>query len=103
LQVNAEFIEGFGSNRNVVTYISFLTPHPGTKLRRDGLRVLTNNLDRYNHKQPVAVPESLGRNGLELMVDTYHRLAETLGMREVNPRIDPAYLNELVTAQRIAA
>lgn len=107
LLANAEFIEAVGSNKNVVTYISFVTPHPGTIIRRTaeqkGLKILTNDFDRYTHKQPVAVPESLGENGVELMVDMYHRLAEILGMQKVNPRINPEYIHKLITVRGIAA
>jgi len=99
LRMNAAFIEDFGRNPHVVTYMSFITPHPGTTLHTDaarkGLVVMTDDLDRYSHKQPVAFPASLGANGLELIVSTYHQLAKTLGMEHVNPPIEPNYLEQI--------
>ncbi|MEA3229393.1 MAG: radical SAM protein [archaeon] len=107
LAANADFIKEFGSNDNVTTYISFITPHPGTRLRkkaiRKKLRILTNDLDRYNHKTPVAFPQSLGRRGLELMIDTYHNLARVLDMEHVNPEIDLGYRYRMISRQRLAA
>lgn len=97
LEENARFITQMGKRRGVISYISFLTPHPGSGIEyEEGLNVLTRDLNRYTHKQPVAVPKSLGENGLALMVDEYHRIAEETGMQKVNPEIDPQYLNEIL-------
>ena len=98
LEANAAFIEEMGTRQGVITYISFITPHPGSNLTNnlmDELVVLSSDLSRYTHKQPVAVPRSLGREGLQLMVDNYHRVAEATGMQDVNPGIDPVYLAEI--------
>lgn len=99
LRKNAEFIQDFGSNSNVVTYISFLTPHPGTWLWKkspdNGLIIVSNDINRYTHKQPVAVPTSMGDNGLELMVDTYHEVTREINMERVNPHISPVYMEDL--------
>lgn len=102
LRRNAEFIANFGRKPNVVTYISFITPHPGTPLManspQNGLHVLTHDFDRYTHKQPVAVPRSLGKNGLALMTDTYNGLSRELHLEHVNPLIDPDYVQSLEEA-----
>ncbi|PIN89444.1 hypothetical protein COU60_03550 [Candidatus Pacearchaeota archaeon CG10_big_fil_rev_8_21_14_0_10_34_76] len=95
---NAAFIEKMGIRAGVITYISFITPHPGSNLTKDladELIVLSSDLSRYTHKQPVAVPRSLGPRGLQLMVDHYHRIAEATGMQNVNPKVDPIYLAEI--------
>jgi len=100
LQRNAEFIADFGNNPNVVTYMSFITPHPGTMLKEkspeNGLVVLTDDINRYTHKQPVAVPASLGYDGLYLMASTYNKLSRRLMMQRVNPLISHEYINSLM-------
>ncbi|MEK6858359.1 MAG: radical SAM protein [Nanoarchaeota archaeon] len=99
LAENAVFIEETGRLPGVITYISFITPHPGSGFERNmagELRVLSADYNRYTHKQPVATPTSLGRNGVRLMVDHYHHIAEAIGMQEVNPAIDPLYLEEII-------
>lgn len=104
LEENAAFIETIGQQQGVITYVSFITPHPGSSLesgRRDQLRILTTDLSRYTHKQPVAVPRSLGENGLQLMVDAYHRIAESCGMQEVNPGIDSKYLEQIASVEDV--
>jgi hypothetical protein len=102
---NAEFIREMGTRQGVITYVSFITPHPGsnlTKMMQDGLVVLSSDLSRYTHKQPVAVPRSLGSEGLQAMVDTYHIIGEVTNMGFVNPRVDPVYLAEISHANEIA-
>ena len=98
---NAQFIEEQGKRKGVISYISFLTPHPNSNIDNDsGLEILTNDLSRYNHKQPVAVPKSLGQDGLKLMVDLYHQITENIGMQGFNPKIDPEYLEEILNKQK---
>jgi len=97
---NSRFIKEMGQRKGVITYISFTTPHPGSGIENEvGLEILTKDYSRYTHKQPVAVPRSLGKNGLRLMVDQYHGLAESIGMQHVNPQIDPQYLNKILTRE----
>jgi len=96
LVANSRFIEQMGKRKGVISYISFVTPHPGTGLEdHPGFRVLTRDYSRYTHKQPVAVPVSLGENGLRLMIDAYHGVTQAIGMRYVNPRINEEYLKTL--------
>jgi len=95
LITNADFITETGVSPDAITYISFITPHPGTDLAEDPdnqLRILTQDHSRYTHKQPVAVPESLGPQGLKLIADTYHEVAEATNTQDVNPKLDEAYL-----------
>jgi radical SAM superfamily enzyme YgiQ (UPF0313 family) len=94
---NAQFIKEQGTRKGVITYISFITPHPNSRIcNLSGLEVLTNDFSRYTHKQPVAVPTSLGSDGLRIMVDLYHQVAENIGMQKYNPQIDPIYLEEIL-------
>lgn len=97
LRENVEFIKGVGSGNNVITYVSFITPHPGSSFEREsrGLEVLTSDFSRYTHKQPVAVPHSLGPEGLDLMVEAYHEIADATGMQKVNPRVSSVYIQSL--------
>jgi len=94
LKQNIAFIKNIAQKKNTIIYMSFATPHPGLELSKSGsdLIILSKDYSRYTHKQPVAVPKSLGRNGLKLLINTYHQLSEELGLTEVNPRIDPNYL-----------
>jgi len=97
---NAKFIEEQGKRKGVISYISFLTPHPNSKIDNlSGLEILTNDFSRFNHKQPVAVPKSLGQNGLNLMVDQYHKVTENIGMQKYNPKIDQEYLKQILNKQ----
>jgi len=96
LQANAGFAREMGQRPNVITYLSFMTPHPGTAMVNDPeMNILTTDYSRYTHKQPVAVPKSLGSDGLKKMVDTYHSVVKDIGMESVNPRIGPKYLSEI--------
>ncbi|MFH1802526.1 MAG: radical SAM protein [archaeon] len=96
LETDARFIREIGSRPCVITYVSFMTPHPQDGVSADELEILTADLSRYNHKQPVAVPTSLDREGLKRMVDTYHEVTGEIGMRHVNPRVDPVYLGQIL-------
>lgn len=95
---DAQFIEKTAARGNVITYISFITPHPGSNLthtRDSELLVLSHDYARYTHKQPVAMPYSLGARGLDTMVEQYHRLRETCNAEDVNPRVEESYLDSV--------
>lgn len=97
LMRNAQFINEQGARKGVISYISFITPHPNSRIENlRGLEVLTKDFSRYTHKQPVAVPTSLGSDGLRMMVDLYHQVAENIGMQKYNPKIDSIYLEEIL-------
>lgn len=107
LRTNAEFIREIGQRQGVITYISFMTPHPGSSIEWQEIAemdILTRDYSRYTHKQPVAVPISLlGMGGLMLMVEQYHEIVEHTGMQDVNPRIDPAYLEQVLKTRTSSA
>ena len=95
---DAQFIEQTAARGNVITYISFTTPHPGSNLTRTRdkeILVLSHDYARYTHKQPVAMPHSLGAQGLDTMVEQYHLLRETCNAEDVNPRIEESYLESV--------
>jgi radical SAM superfamily enzyme YgiQ (UPF0313 family) len=79
-------------NENVHPYLSFITPHPGSKLERDaeklGLKIVNNDLSKYTHLYPVAVPNSLGPHALELMIETYNDVARRTKTEKWNPPIE---------------
>lgn len=99
LNKTAQLAVKIGKKENVIPYLSFVTPHPGSQLYKIagylGLQILTANLRRYTHLFPVAVPSSLGKNGLDIMVKFYDLIASETNTREWNPKIDRAYIDEL--------
>lgn len=99
IKEHSKFINKWGNMENFITMFTFITPHPGTPLWNEaqslGLRVISNCLSRYTHKQPVAVPESFGKNGLRLLVDTYHEFTNSTNSVYYNPPVDIEYLAEL--------
>ena len=77
-------------NDNVIMYLSFTTPHPGTEFffsSRNSMNILSMDLDRYTHTFPVAVPFSLGMKGLGKLISTYHETVEEGGISKLNPPI----------------
>lgn len=98
-QENLDFIKEWGVKKNIVNFITFLTPHPGTSLSTDaddlGIHVLTDDLRRYNHKQPVAIPRSLGKDGLRLIINGYHEVGEITNTVANNPIIPEEYIKSL--------
>ena len=99
IELHSKFINKWGNTKNFITMFTFITPHPGTPLWEEaedlGLKILTRDLSRYTHKQPVAVPESLGADGLHIMVNMYNELAQSTNSVTYNPPIDKQYLAEL--------
>ena len=99
LKRHSDFINQWGKNENFMSMFAFVTPHPGTSLWKDsqslGLKILTRDLSRYTHKQPVAVPQSLGTDSLRLIVDQYYALAESTRSTLYNPPLDPQYLAQI--------
>jgi len=98
LKRDMEFACELGSKHNVTTYLTFNTPHPGTDLwfhaPQNGLKILSTNLNNYNHKRIVAVPNSLGDplTAIGLMRDAYMATRSQIGMEIHNPELDLGYL-----------
>jgi radical SAM superfamily enzyme YgiQ (UPF0313 family) len=97
LKKTADFIKEIGAERGVKTYINFMTPHPGLELNRNPrFNLLTLDFSRYNHKHPIFLPKSLGKNGLQLILDTYHDLIDFTGMQKFNPTVGEDFRNEVL-------
>jgi hypothetical protein len=89
------FITEWGMRERVKTYLSFVTPHPGTEFMefcKKNMNILSMDLDKYNHLFPVTVPLSLGETGLEKMVNTYHQIIDEANIHELNPPLNYAEL-----------
>jgi anaerobic magnesium-protoporphyrin IX monomethyl ester cyclase len=84
------FISEWAQRPNTKIYLSFTTPHPGTDFFdycKNEMNILSYNLDRYTHLFPVAVPISLGQNGLEKLVGAYHEITDQNDLHKLNPPI----------------
>lgn len=93
---NSGYIEEIGTKEGVIPYISFMTPHPGSHLFSiPELEILTYDLNCYTHKLPVAVPKSLGRHGLRMMVEQFNYLSALTGTAHLNPPIQESYIKRL--------
>lgn len=94
LKLDAEFIKEIGKNKNVITYLSCMTPHPGSKIwtnaKEYGLSILTGDLNNYTHKRLVAIPNTLGspKKALNLLYNTQKEIADEIGGLDHNPRLD---------------
>ena len=94
LKLDAEFIKSLGKNKNVITYLSCMTPHPRSKIWTDakgyGLTILTGDLNNYTHKRLVAVPNTLGspKEALDLLYNTQKEIVDEIDGLEHNPRLD---------------
>lgn len=85
--------------RNVQPFITFPTPHPGSRLDRCanelGLKVITRDLTKYLHLYPVAIPGSLGidrLNALEVLVDAHNTIRLESKMTDRNPLLDLSFV-----------
>jgi radical SAM superfamily enzyme YgiQ (UPF0313 family) len=82
-EANAAFIKSAGSDKRVLTYLSFTTPYPGTgfakSIAKVGGAVLTKKLKYYTNKFPVFIPASMFDDGVEAalkrLVDCYDDIA----------------------------
>jgi hypothetical protein len=82
-EANAAFIKAVGSDKRVLTYLSFTTPYPGTgfakSIAKTGGVVLTKNLKYYTNKFPVFIPSSMLGDGIDAalqhLVDCYDDIA----------------------------
>jgi len=105
LEFNKEFIERWGSMEGVITYLGFITPHPGLGLyehaRKIGLKIISRDFNRYTHLLPVAFPESMGSNGLEEMTKVFNEISVNTNTQEINPLIREDYLSELIEVKRV--
>jgi len=98
LKRDMDFAYELGSKPNVVTYLTFNSPHPGSNLwlsaPRNGLQILSTDLNNYNHKRIVAIPTSLGDpvTAIGLLKNAYMTTRKEIGMECHNPELDLGYL-----------
>ena len=84
-------------NPAIMTFVGFFTPHPvesESSTFSSEYTVLTGNLNYYDHKRIVAVPNSLGDKlaALHLLHQTYIEIVDELGNEDVNPTFSLDYL-----------
>ena len=76
----------------VVPLLSFFTPHPGSRswqlAQNQEMDIVTRDLRRYTHLWPVAVPKTLGADGVRVLIAAYNTVAEQTRSYEFNPPID---------------
>lgn len=85
-EANAAFIKRVGSDKRVLTYLSFTTPYPGTgfakSIAKTGGVLLTKDLKYYTNKFPVFMPLSMLDDGIdagiERLVACYDDIAATV-------------------------
>lgn len=101
LKNDVNFIKKLGSKPNVTTYLAFNTPHPGSyewkNARNIKLRILTGNINYYNHKMMVCIPESMGNPeySTKLLQETFNETVKYIKMEHENPILeDLMYLKE---------
>ena len=94
LKHDMNFIKKLGNKPNVITYVSFNTPHPGTynwvNAQKIGLRILTGDINYYNHKMLVCVPKEMGRAeySARLLQESYNETVGHIKMVNENPYLD---------------
>ena len=96
------FISEWSQKPNTKIYLSFTTPHPGTDFFdycRKKMNILSFDLDKYTHLFPVAVPKSLGQNGLEKLVGAYHEITDQNNLHQLNPPIKYEELLPLIVME----
>ena len=92
LRILTEFCtQTLGFGNGVKPFVAFATPHPGSVLwrtrNRIGLKLVTSDLKKYIHLYPVAIPESLGPNALQLLIKTHNTIRVDSRMTGRNPCI----------------
>jgi radical SAM superfamily enzyme YgiQ (UPF0313 family) len=87
-----KYVKLICSNDAVKPFFSFVTPHPGSMLARQahvmGLDIICEDLDKYTHLFPVAIPRSLGHRGLQTLTGIYNELVEVSRSEDRNPYLD---------------
>ncbi|MBU2638331.1 MAG: B12-binding domain-containing radical SAM protein [Nanoarchaeota archaeon] len=93
---NSAYIEEVGIKERVIPYISFMTPHPGSQqVANPELEILTHDFNYYTHKLPIAVPRSLGSQGLRMMIAYFNYLSSITGTAHLNPPIQEDYIERV--------
>ena len=87
----SDFIANLKKYPRVVPFLSFVTPHPGTRLWKRAnnlrLRIVESDLNKYTHLYPVAVPYSLGFSAKYKLIKAYNSIVEATDSEMWNPLI----------------
>lgn len=79
-------------NENLIPFLIYFTPHPGTRIYKDinklKIDILTKDISKYSHFYPVSVPKSLGKDALKAMVDCYNKIAIETNTIDYNPPLN---------------
>lgn len=92
LENKANFIVDLCSTPNIIPLLGFLTPHPGTNLHKNindfNIDIIDQNLNHYNHLNPVCLPKSLGTNGVSELKKIYNLISKKTGSEKYNPLLE---------------
>jgi len=105
---DAEFMIEIGKDKRVKVYTCMYTPHPSSRISNsEDIRIVSDDLDDYNHVRLVALPISLGDpfNALQLLYETQKRVVREVGGIEMevdiekilsmNPKLEDVRLREV--------
>lgn len=91
---DVKFIKKLGSKPNVTTFLAYNTPHPSSyewnNAQSIGLRVLTGNINFFNHKMLLCVPESMGNPeySTKLIQESYNETVDYIKTEHENPFLE---------------
>jgi len=86
-QATADLICEIGSDPKVQVYTSFYTPHPVEGRKEIGIRVISADLNEYNHTRLVSIPESNNpQKTLQTIADIQAKIVTRVG--GIEPPVD---------------
>ena len=92
-----QFVSDIYDERYFIPYFNFYTPHPkNSTFKNDEYTVISNDLNYYTHKIPIAFPKNMRRFERGIMLETYNRMTEKTNSRTYNPSI-PEEIKEAFT------
>ncbi|MFH1972663.1 MAG: radical SAM protein [archaeon] len=108
LRQDADFMIEIGRDKRVKVYTCMYTPHPSSKISSsEEIRIVSDDLDDYNHVRLVALPVSLedSFDALQLLYETQKRVVREVGGIEMevdvekilsmNPSLEDVRLREV--------
>jgi len=95
---NTEMACYLGKNQNVEPFVSFITPHPGSRteefINNSQLLLITSDLSKFIHLYPVSIPKTLGIENLGLLVEAHNKIRIESSMTYRNPCFSVDFVNE---------
>jgi len=89
LQYKVDFVTLLYEQFKAKPYLTFMTPHPGTpfalNLEKNGLRIIDDNWENYDHLHPVVIPSSRDEKFIEQMVEAYNMISVNTDSEYINP------------------